>query len=136
MPPERRIGTTELKQHIEHVEAQLTTVREQLAVVINNQQGVMGKLDETTETVRNVVVEIGGAPVELGRDTTRRSIRRRIHDLENDRSAAQAATAAVSASTKIYDASMDRRFSRREKLAGIALALFIAVGPYVAPIFH
>ncbi len=136
MDDERRIGVSELQRQISHVEDQLGTVREQLAVVISNQQGVMRQLGETTETLRTVVVEIGGAPVELGRDTTRRSIRRRLHDLENDRSAAQAAAAAVSASKQIYQASTDRRFSRREKFAGILLAAVVALGPYVAPFFH
>ncbi len=107
-----------------------------MTVVIGNQQNVMRKLDQADELLHDVVVELGGAPDEIGRDSTRLSIRRRLHNLESDRSAAQAATAAVSASKTIYDASVDRRFSRREKFAGIVIAAFVALGPYIAPLFH
>ncbi len=123
------MGIVDLAQRVEHVE-------QQLATVIRNQQEVMSQLAETTDTLHDVVVEIGGAPDEIGRDRSRLSVRRRIHNLESDRSAAQAASAAVAASKTIYDAATDRRFSRLEKMLGLAFAFIVAAGPYIALIIH
>ena len=129
MVSERRIGTAEFQKHIQDLESQV-------AVVIVNQQNVMSQLAAARDTLHDVVVELGGAPNGLGREDARRSVRRRLHELEGDRSAAMAASAAVSASKKIYDASSDRRFSRREKLAGIVLAFIVATGPYITLAIH
>ncbi len=129
MPTERRVGLVDLAHRVEHVE-------QQLATVISNQQNVMSQLAETSDTLHDVIVEIGGAPDEIGRDNNRPSVRGRIHKLESDRSAAQAATAAVAASKTIYDAATDRRFSRLEKVLGLAFAFIVAAGPYIALIIH
>ncbi len=85
---------------------------------------------------RDILIELGGVPDDIGRKVTRSSIRDRLHAMENDQSTAIAARAAVSASQSLYAASSDRRFSRREKLAGIVLALIVAVGPYITLIIH
>ncbi len=85
---------------------------------------------------RNILIELGGAPDDVGRKVTRASIRDRIHRLEQDQSTALAARAAVDASKSLYAASRDRRFSRREKLAGLVLAVIVAAGPYVTFVIH
>ncbi len=126
---ERRAGMEELNRRLRHVE-------DQLATVIHNQGNVMRTLDEVGETARDVVVEIGGAPDEIGRDPSRRSLRRRMHELENDRSAAQAAAAAVAASKQFYTAAADKRFTKREKMIAVGIAAFVAISPYIAPFIH
>lgn len=99
------------------------------------QAEILRRLDDMQEDIRNTVVEIGGVPEELGRDPRRRSIRVRLHEIENDRSAARAAAAAVSAAQQLQDSVSRDRFTRREKLAGLFFAGVIAVSPYVAAAF-
>lgn len=91
------------------------------------------ELADLEETLRDTVIEIGGIPDEVGRDPQRLTIRRRLHELENDKATAQAAAAAVSAATTLHKAAAEKRFSRREKLIGLLFAFAVAVGPYLAP---
>ena len=57
MVSERRIGTAEFQKHIQDLE-------KQVAVVIVNQQNVMSQLAEARDTLHDVVVELGGAPID------------------------------------------------------------------------
>lgn len=71
------------------------------------------------------------------------SIRGRLHKLEDDRAAASAAESALAAARLINEQSRernersrDRRFSRREKVAGLAAAIALALPAYIDLISH
>jgi hypothetical protein len=83
---------------------------------------------------RNIVVELGGAPDELGRDPGRKSIRARIHSLEDNQTSQQLAREALQGARDLHAASAEKRFSRREKLAGLVFAFLMVISPYLAPL--
>ena len=85
--------------------------------------------------LHDVIIEIGGAPDQRGRDPERLSVRRRLHKLESDRAAADAATAAVRAATELRQSAHEKRFSRREKIGGLLLAAAVVVSTWLSPLF-
>jgi hypothetical protein len=92
------------------------------------------RLEEMNGTLRDVVVELGGAPIQLGRDPGRLSIRRRLHELEDGKHAAEIAGTALEAAKQLRQLAAEKRFSRREKIIGAVLAAVVASGPYLAPL--
>lgn len=102
----------------------------------DGQAEILRRLDEMQEDIRNTVIEIGGVPEQLGRNPQRRSIRVRLHEIENDRSTAQAAAAAVAAAKELTAIAAEKRFTKREKLAALGIAVIVALPAYIALFFH
>jgi CRISPR/Cas system CSM-associated protein Csm2 small subunit len=63
------------------------------------------------------------------------SIRTRLHKMEADRAAADAATAAVEAVKLVYAQASQRRFSRFEKTVGLVFAFVLMATSVVSLIF-
>jgi hypothetical protein len=92
------------------------------------------RLSDLEENYRNIAVEIGGVPEEIGRDPHRPSMRRRLHLLEDERTAANLTDTAMKTAMKLHDAAKEKRFSRKEKLVALACTIIIAAGSWVAPL--
>lgn len=92
------------------------------------------RITNLEEIYRNIVIEIGGVPNDLGRDANRPPIRRRLHILENEKHTAEISKAAVEAAIKLHDSAMEKRFSKREKVLALVFAFLVATGSWVAPI--
>ena len=73
---------------------------------------IIAKVDQINGSVTAIMVEIGGVPDPEFRDPDRKSIRKRLHALENDR-----------AVEKAIRNSYDRAWSRWQKIALFAIAL-------------
>ena len=113
------------------------TIKQKLDDLDRGQIEIIRRLDDMAENLNDTIIEIGGVPDELGRDPHRRSIRARIHDLEVDRTTAKIATSALDAAKELHRSSAEKRFTKREKLAGLAVAFLVATGPYISPVlFH
>jgi hypothetical protein len=94
------------------------------------------RLAELEELYRNVAVELGGVPDEIGRDPARPSIRRRLHILEDERAATALTETAMKAAMKLHDASKEKRFSKREKMVALSFSLVIAAGSWITPFLY
>lgn len=66
----------------------------------DGQRQIEVKVDDLKELCDEIEHEIGGAP-RVGIRGSRRSMRQRLHDLENDRAAAMAAQAALDATANL-----------------------------------
>lgn len=99
------------------------------------QEKILDRLDAMNGDFRDMTIELGGVPG-IGRDPTRRSLRRRLHDLENDRTTARIAATTLDAAKEIRAAAGNTRFTRREKNLGLVLAAIVAVGPYITLFLH
>lgn len=66
-----------------------------VAQIIENQREVLARLATLQDQMRDVLMELGDVPDADYRDPDRRSIRRRLHDLEEMKHAASAAGAAL-----------------------------------------
>lgn len=66
----------------------------------DGQRKIEVKVDDLAELCAEIEHEIGGAP-RIGIRGSRRSMRQRLHDLENDKAAATAAEAALAAATAV-----------------------------------
>ena len=109
---------------------------EQLAVLQDGQEAIVRRLDQMNGTVSDVLLEIGGVPHRTYREPDRKTIRRRLHDLENDAVAAQIAHAALESAQRLHVDATERRFTKREKIAALLCAAIVAAGPFVAPLFY
>ena len=111
-------------------------LQQQLARLQKGQEDIVRRLDELNGKVNDTIVELGGVPGSLGRDPGRKSIRHRLHDLEDDQSAAGAARAALDAARHLHDAAAEKRFTRREKMTALTFGFLVAAGPFVAPLLY
>lgn len=118
------------------IEQRLASLDRGQMEILRRIDSVDGDLAELKDTVRDTVIEIGGVPDDIGRDPNRRSMRSRIHDLENDRSAQDIAAQAVASMKSIQNAADQKRFTRFEKSVALCFTAILAVGPYVAPYLH
>lgn len=80
--------------------------------------------------VSDILTEIGGAPARDFRDPERKSIRARLHTLENDRAAASIAQAALKAAESVRA----QAWSTRQKVTLFVFASFAFVASTVSAI--
>ena len=108
----------------------LERFEERQLAILEQVREVKARLDSLNGSVSDILAELGGAPTRTFRDPTRKTIRRRIHDLENDRASALIARAALES------AELTRRqtWSRREKVLLFVFATFAFISSTVSAI--
>ena len=111
-------------------------IKQKLEDLDDGQHEILRRVKLMDKRVRDVIIEIGGVPDEIGRDPDRPSLRRRVHRLETADVASKTAAAALEAASQLRAAANENRFTKREKIAGLLLALLVAIGPFIAPLFY
>lgn len=80
---------------LEAFRSRLEAVADRLERLERGQIELGLQMKTVDERVKDVIVELGGVPDEIGRDPDRESVRERLHALEQTRYAAAAASAAL-----------------------------------------
>lgn len=119
-------------------------LKEKLAALEDGQQELLRRFDDMNKTMKNIVAEVGGVPDIDFREKDRRSLRWRLHALENDREAVKIAGQAVEAAMQAREdvvrsqrAESMNRFTKREKILGLVIAVLLLISPYISAIaFH
>lgn len=107
---------------MDDVQRRLTRLEDRQAEIIETLAEHTVMLQSIQESERAMTAELGGAPDPVARGT-RDTIRWRVHQLENDRSATRAANAALEAAR----ATNRQAWSRKEKAALFLFALVATV---------
>lgn len=84
---------------------------------------------EARRDISEVLVVIQGPP----RDE---SIRGRLHRLEDSEATAKAAEAALTMAKTVRDQSSEKRFTKREKAAGLFIAAAVLASQWLAPLIY
>ncbi len=105
-------------RRVQQLEAEIAALREDVKQV---KLGV----DQVNGHIADILSEIGGAPDRDYRDTERPTMRKRLHELENDKAAARIATQVLDA----IEQSKSQAWTRGQK---IGLFAFACVGCLIA----
>lgn len=89
------------------------------------------RLEERMRTLDESIVELTGL---ISGPPYDRSVRARLHKLENDAAAANAATAAIAATKMMRDQIAEKRFTRTEKMIGLAFAFILSASSLVSSV--